>query len=125
MGKKVELNETSQLQIFRGAIQLQNNEKYFTSEILTIKLSPQANEVVYEVSGEAKFINGAIGCNGFRSTSRNANLLLPNISTNITIKAGWTKSYNFGVKVTPEITLYVIGKNDDSPNIQQIQKNEF
>ena len=109
MGTKMKYNETSSVLVFRGDIRLSDGDKYFPSELLNLQCDPKTNEVVFEVTGGGYFSKGG-GCNQTRATKYDAKLTLPDNGADITIKAGWARSYSSGVKVTPVITLYAASK---------------
>mmetsp|Transcript_21091 Transcript_21091/g.21209 ORF Transcript_21091/g.21209 Transcript_21091/m.21209 type:complete len:163 (-) Transcript_21091:255-743(-) len=111
MGKKVALNDTSFVQIFRGELQLKNGDNYFPSEYLTVSAVPRTNEVIFEVYGGGIFSKG--GCKGLRSTSQKSILMMPNAAVNVSVWAGWAKTYSSGVKITRKLTLFSVLSNSE------------
>eukprot|EP01041_Mallomonas_annulata_P011459 gene11459-23966_t len=121
MGQKVKLNITSSVEVLRGDVSLRDGDVYYPSEILLVRTVPKTNEVVLETSGGAVFING--GCQGRRSTIHGSNLSMPASAGNVSIWAGWAKTFSSGVKITPSITLCPQDgalRNNESPDEHEL-----
>ena len=102
MGQQVQLGSAVTVKVKRDGQELQDGSIYFPSEQLSVYLEPKITEMVFEVTG-AEFKDGE--CNRTRSLNQGAILIMPSSGVNVTVVAGWARSYSSGVKITDYFSL--------------------
>lgn len=111
MGQPVQIDSTRRLRLFRGEEELLNGSLYHSSEKLSVQLEPyRATQLVFEVistcGSSAYFENKGNTCNGKRSNSQGAFLVMPyEENCVVTISCGWSSSFSSGVKLCSPFQL--------------------
>lgn len=122
MGTITEQSDERVLKLYHGDIEITNGSTTTYSENLLVKVFPKINELVLEVSSEAKFVRGL--CNGSRSNTNGAKMIIEKQNEyggpiRITILGAWAKTYTGGVKIVSPFYFYY-----DSPAVNE-EHNEL
>ncbi len=109
MGTITEQSDERVLKLYHGDIEITNGSTTTFSENLLVKIFPKINELVLEVSSEAKFVRGL--CNGSRSNTNGAKIDIDKQleyggPIRITILGAWAKTYTGGVKIVSPFYFY-------------------
>lgn len=117
MGTAAKLNDEKKIKIFHNKIELLRDALIPKEGDLEVYLEPSSNQMVLEVSGGARFVNG--GCAGaVRSNTNGAVIRLDPGSSfkNIRLTAAWANSFSGGVQIAAEsfILNRFSERNEDS-----------
>lgn len=102
MGKPTVLNNERVIVLYQNGQQIDNRSLQNFNN-LTVRIEPKSFQVVYEIRGGGKFVNGL--CDGTRSNSNSVGIVVPDGIKTVEIVAIWAKSYSTGVQLCPTLSI--------------------
>ena len=111
------------IKVYRDNKEIHSGDSYIPGETLTVKLSNNQGQNVFEVQN-AKFDSG--GCSGSRSASRESKLIIDSINNNnndVYIKGGWATGHST-VHITSDFVLIhpenINNNNNNNRNLRKL-----
>jgi hypothetical protein len=101
MGKAADISNEKVIKIFHNKIELFSGDSIPKDGELEVYLEPPSNQMVLEVFGGGKFVNG--GCIGaIRSNTNGAVIKISDDLGSVRLTAAWANSYSSGVQIAAQ-----------------------
>ena len=126
MGQSVLVSEERTIKVFRGKEEVPNQSFFFENDELEVYIEPSVPQIVLEVAGGAKFVNG--GCTGAVRSNTNGATLRFSATENsgvrdVSLIGGWANTFSEGVKITSQ--QFVLRRYSGIPQSHEITEEEL